>query len=71
MHRKQSKGWVRKDEDGERILVKEDSPLHAIKYHRVILDEAHSIKVSCWNLARRLVSDTWTEPQQWNCKGVF
>ncbi|KAI9671579.1 MAG: DNA repair protein rad16 [Caeruleum heppii] len=44
VHRKERKGWARKDEDGEKILIKEDSPLHTIKYHRVILDEAHSIK---------------------------
>ena len=39
MHRKESKGWKR--DDG---LVKENSRIHAIKYHRLILDEAHSIK---------------------------
>lgn len=38
-YRKQSKGWKR--EDG---LVKENSKIHAIKYHRLILDEAHNIK---------------------------
>ncbi|KAI9841471.1 MAG: DNA repair protein rad16 [Sclerophora amabilis] len=43
-HRKERKGWSRKDEDGEKVLVKEDSPLHAIQFHRVILDEAHNIK---------------------------
>lgn len=44
-HRKERKGWTRMDEDDEKILIKEDSPLHAIRFHRVILDEAHSIKV--------------------------
>jgi DNA repair protein RAD16 len=39
LHRKETKGWAR----GENI-IKESSPLHAIKYHRLILDEAHSIK---------------------------
>ena len=39
MFRKESKGWNRNDG-----IVKEDSALHAIKYHRLILDEAHSIK---------------------------
>ncbi|KAF2789608.1 hypothetical protein K505DRAFT_365459 [Melanomma pulvis-pyrius CBS 109.77] len=39
LHRKETKGWSR----GENI-IKEASPLHAIKYHRLILDEAHSIK---------------------------
>ncbi|KAK7710924.1 DNA repair protein rad16 [Botryosphaeria dothidea] len=39
LHRKQIKGWTRGDE-----IVKEASPIHAIEYHRLILDEAHSIK---------------------------
>ena len=39
IYRKESKGWKR--EDG---LVKENSKIHAIQYHRLILDEAHSIK---------------------------
>ncbi|KAK5111215.1 hypothetical protein LTR62_005243 [Meristemomyces frigidus] len=39
LHRKETKGWSR----GENI-VKEDSPIHAIHFHRLILDEAHSIK---------------------------
>lgn len=39
IYRKESKGWKR--DDG---LVKENSKIHAIKYHRLILDEAHSIK---------------------------
>lgn len=39
LHRKETKGWTR----GENI-VKEASRLHAIHYHRLILDEAHSIK---------------------------
>lgn len=39
MFRKQHKGWNRNDG-----IVKEDSILHSIKYHRLILDEAHSIK---------------------------
>jgi len=47
MYRKESKGWNR--EDG---IVKEDSVLHAIKYHRVILDEAHSIKQRTTGVAR-------------------
>ncbi|KAL1876896.1 hypothetical protein VTK73DRAFT_9049 [Phialemonium thermophilum] len=39
MYRKQEKGFKRKDG-----LYKEDSNIHKIHFHRVILDEAHSIK---------------------------
>jgi DNA repair protein RAD16 len=39
VHRKETKGWSR----GEKI-VKEDSAIHSIEFHRLILDEAHSIK---------------------------
>ena len=39
VYRKESKGWKR--DDG---LIKENSKIHAIKYHRLILDEAHNIK---------------------------
>lgn len=39
MFRKQEKGIKRKDE-----LHKQKSPIHQIKFHRVILDEAHCIK---------------------------
>lgn len=39
IYRKESKGWKR--DDG---LVKENSKIHAIQYHRLILDEAHNIK---------------------------
>lgn len=39
LHRKEIKGWSRGED-----IVKEASPLHAIKFHRLILDEAHSIK---------------------------
>jgi len=40
MYRKQEKGWPRKDG-----LYKEKSIIHATQFHRVILDEAHCIKV--------------------------
>ncbi|KAG4416384.1 hypothetical protein IFR04_010493 [Cadophora malorum] len=39
MYRKQEKGFKRKGQ-----LVKEKSLMHMIQFHRVILDEAHSIK---------------------------
>ena len=47
MHRKEQKGWSR---DGG--LVKEDSVLHSIKFHRLILDEAHSIKSRTTGVAK-------------------
>jgi DNA repair protein RAD16 len=47
MYRKESKGWNRNDG-----IVKEDSVLHAIHYHRIILDEAHSIKSRTTGVAR-------------------
>jgi hypothetical protein len=40
MYRKQEKGFSRKNH-----IIKESSIMHKIKFHRVILDEAHSIKV--------------------------
>ncbi|KAF2175277.1 hypothetical protein K469DRAFT_702383 [Zopfia rhizophila CBS 207.26] len=47
LHRKETKGWSR----GENI-IKEASPLHAITYHRLILDEAHSIKSRTTGVAK-------------------
>ncbi|OAL33629.1 hypothetical protein AYO20_07136 [Fonsecaea nubica] len=47
MYRKEQKGWSRGDG-----IVKEDSVLHSIKYHRLILDEAHSIKQRTTGVAR-------------------
>ena len=47
IHRKESKGWKR--DDG---LVKENSKIHAIKYHRLILDEAHNIKSRTTGVAK-------------------
>ena len=47
LHRKEQKGWTR---DGG--MVKEDSVLHSIKFHRLILDEAHSIKSRTTGVAK-------------------
>ncbi|KAE8349261.1 SNF2 family N-terminal domain-containing protein [Aspergillus coremiiformis] len=47
MHRKEWKGWNRNDG-----IVKEDSIIHSIQYHRLILDEAHSIKQRTTSVAR-------------------
>ncbi|KAK5729432.1 DNA repair protein rad16 [Elasticomyces elasticus] len=47
LHRKETKGWSR----GENI-VKEASPIHAIHFHRLILDEAHSIKSRTTGVAK-------------------
>ena len=47
IYRKESKGWKR--EDG---LVKENSKIHAIHYHRLILDEAHNIKTRTTSVAK-------------------
>lgn len=47
MYRKQEKGWTRGDE-----IIKEDSPIHAVHFHRLILDEAHSIKQRTTGVAK-------------------
>lgn len=47
LHRKETKGWSRGED-----IVKEDSPIHAIHFHRLILDEAHSIKSRTTGVAR-------------------
>lgn len=47
IYRKESKGWKR--DDG---LVKENSKIHAINYHRLILDEAHNIKTRTTSVAK-------------------
>ncbi|KAF2457228.1 SNF2 family N-terminal domain-containing protein [Lineolata rhizophorae] len=47
LHRKETKGWSRGED-----LVKEMSPLHAIHFHRLILDEAHSIKQRTTGVAK-------------------
>ncbi|KAI5249316.1 hypothetical protein E4T43_00865 [Aureobasidium subglaciale] len=47
LHRKEVKGWSRNGD-----IVKEASPIHAITYHRLILDEAHSIKTRTTQVAK-------------------
>jgi DNA repair protein RAD16 len=47
MYRKENKGWNRNDG-----IVKEESILHAINFHRLILDEAHSIKSRTTSVAK-------------------
>ncbi|KAL4919388.1 SNF2 family N-terminal domain-containing protein [Aspergillus aurantiobrunneus] len=47
VYRKEWKGWNRSDG-----IVKEDSVIHSIHYHRLILDEAHSIKQRTTGVAR-------------------
>ncbi|KAJ5591785.1 DNA repair protein RAD16 [Penicillium hispanicum] len=47
IHRKQEKGWSRSGG-----TVKEDSVIHVIDYHRLILDEAHSIKQRTTGVAK-------------------
>lgn len=47
IYRKENKGWTRGDG-----IVKEDSIIHAIHYHRIILDEAHSIKSRTTGVAK-------------------
>ncbi|KAM0719228.1 hypothetical protein Q7P37_005133 [Cladosporium fusiforme] len=47
LHRKETKGWSRGED-----IIKEDSPIHAIHFHRLILDEAHSIKSRTTGVAK-------------------
>ncbi|KAE9980671.1 hypothetical protein BLS_008478 [Venturia inaequalis] len=47
MYRKQEKGWFRGED-----IVKEKSPIHTVKFHRLILDEAHSIKQRTTGVAK-------------------
>ena len=47
IHRKEVKGWSRDDD-----IVKEESAIHAIHFHRLILDEAHNIKSRTTGVAK-------------------
>ena len=55
LHRKEVKGWSRGED-----IVKEASPLHAIHFHRLILDEAHSIKSRNTGVAKACFALTGT-----------
>ncbi|KAI9335870.1 SNF2 family N-terminal domain-containing protein [Pilaira anomala] len=50
--RRQESGVKRKSLTGDYMLVKEKSLLHKIKWHRIILDEAHNVKDRSSNTAR-------------------
>ncbi|PGH04741.1 hypothetical protein AJ80_08471 [Polytolypa hystricis UAMH7299] len=47
MHRKELKGWNRNDG-----IVKEESIIHSLHFHRLILDEAHNIKQRSTSVAK-------------------
>ncbi|KAL9054757.1 MAG: hypothetical protein Q9162_003955 [Coniocarpon cinnabarinum] len=47
IYRKETKGWSRDDK-----IVKEDSAIHSITFHRLLLDEAHSIKSRTTGVAK-------------------
>ncbi|KAI9724409.1 MAG: hypothetical protein M1812_000477 [Candelaria pacifica] len=51
LYRKEIKGWKR-NIDSENVLIKSDSVIHAIKFHRLILDEAHNIKTRTTGVAK-------------------
>lgn len=53
IHRFETKGRQRKNKDtGKMENVKSESVIHAINYHRVILDEAHNIKTRTTGAAK-------------------
>ncbi|KAL1302292.1 hypothetical protein AAFC00_002710 [Neodothiora populina] len=47
LYRKEVKGWTRGDN-----IIKETSSIHSIHFHRLILDEAHSIKTRTTGVAK-------------------
>ena len=55
LYRKETKGWSRGED-----IIKEDSPIHAIHFHRLILDEAHSIKSRTTGIAKACFALTGT-----------
>lgn len=52
MYRHQEKGRKRKDDEGLEVLNMKKSEVHKIKFHRVILDEAHNIKQRTTGVAK-------------------
>jgi DNA repair protein RAD16 len=65
MYRKQVKGFKRKHS-----IFKEDSVIHRINFHRVILDEAHCIKV-CLSFLLLDVSNHCLVSHEWLCQGLL
>ena len=63
LYRKEVKGWNRGQD-----IVKEDSSVHDIHYHRVILDEAHSIKQRNTGIAKACFALTATH--KWCLSGT-
>ncbi|KAL3477844.1 SNF2 family N-terminal domain-containing protein [Aspergillus californicus] len=63
IYRKEWKGWNRNDG-----IVKEDSVIHSIDYHRLILDEAHSIKQRTSGVARACFA--LTSSHKWCLSGT-
>ncbi|KAK5135904.1 hypothetical protein LTR08_004362 [Meristemomyces frigidus] len=55
LYRKETKGWSRGED-----IIKEDSPIHAIHFHRLVLDEAHSIKSRTTGIAKACFALTGT-----------
>ncbi|KAL5604175.1 uncharacterized protein BROUX77_004361 [Berkeleyomyces rouxiae] len=52
LYRRQTKGLQRGKKGQPKVLVKTDSPIHQIDFHRVILDEAHEIKTRSTSTAK-------------------
>lgn len=66
MYRKQEKGFKRKNG-----IHKEKSIIHQIQFHRVILDEAHNIKVSLPPSDLQVMSNKVTATYHWFCKSLL
>ena len=66
MYRKQEKGFKRKNG-----IHKQKSPIHQIRFHRVVLDEAHNIKVSTIYCRCGTVTKYRTAKNYRFCQGMF